>query len=220
VSSRNDSLYEYPRSDGDEGGGWLLSYADLITLLISFFVVMLSASTMQIARFDQIKSAFTHKASPGDLKSVQAQLEQFIQQQNIQQSVSTKLDNNGLNIRFTNTVLFPSGQAAVTLEGQALLEKVTASLLKLEARYKLVIEGYTDEVPIHTDTFHSNWDLSAGRAIGVLQALTGAGLDPKRISIQGFADTRPAEAPEGVKVEQVDVEQRRAFNRRVVIRVY
>jgi chemotaxis protein MotB len=219
MSDRNAALYEYNDSNVDEGGGWLLSYADLITLLISFFAVLLSASTIQINRFEVMKSAFTHTVSPGDIRSVKQQLDEYIQKEEISQAVSTTLDSNGLNIRFMNTVLFPSGQAEITPEGKEILAKVTSELLKLESRYRVIIEGHTDEVPIRTAQFHSNWDLSAGRAIGVLQALTGAGFEAKRISIQGFADTQPAEAPEGAEATMT-VDQRRALNRRVVIRVY
>lgn len=211
-----ESPYEYPSAQ-DEGGGWLLSYADLITLLITFFIVMLSVSTVQRNRFDLLKSTFTEERTATDLTTAQRQLDEYIRATGLENSVSTVLDMDGLKVVFTNTVLFDSGKAAVTPAGRAILDKMTQSLATIDKAYSIVVEGYTDDVPIHTPEFDSNWELSAGRAIGVLEALVTAGFDAKRVSIQGFADTRPATAIDGAGAA---LEQARALNRRVVIRVY
>lgn len=214
--SDRGSPYEY-ESAQDEGGGWLLSYADLITLLITFFIVMLSVSTVQRNRFELLKTTFTEERSANDLPSVQQQLDAYIQSTQLGGSVSTKLDMDGLKVVFTNTVLFESGKAQVTPAGRAILDKMTQSLATIDKAYSIVVEGYTDDVPIHTPEFESNWALSAGRAIGALEALVAAGFDSKRISIQGFADTRPAAPIDG---SGPALEDARALNRRVVIRVY
>lgn len=214
----NGDSFDYPTTQ-DEGGGWLLSYADLITLLVTFFVMMLSTSTVQRNRFDLLREQFSQQHT-GDLTTLQKQLDQFITEEGIAQTVSTRLDQNGLSIQFTNTVLFDSGKAALLPDGRSILDRMTRSLVALPGNYNLVVEGYTDDVPIHNDLFHSNWELSSSRAIGVLQALIETGFDAKRVSVQGFADTRPAVPGDGGDREALTAEMRRSLNRRVVIRVY
>ena len=215
-----DSAFEYPATP-DEGGGWLLSYADLITLLITFFILLLSVSTIQRNRFELLRTEFNEEAATvNDLTTVQKQLDAYISQTGLGETVSTTLDMDGLKLQFTNTVLFDSGRAEVTPAGRVILDKMSQSLVTLGSTYRLVVEGYTDDVPIHTAEFDSNWALSAGRAIQVLQALRTAGIDEKRLSVQGFADTRPAVPVAGEPDPAMDLEQRRAQNRRVVIRVY
>lgn len=219
--SDRESAYDYPSTADPDGGGWLLSYADLITLLITFFIVLLSVSTIQRNRFDLLKSTFTPERTSNDLTALKKQLDGYIQAAGISDTVSTQLNMEGLNIVFQNTVLFESGAADVTAAGRIILDKVTEELVRIDKAYSLVIEGYTDDVPIRTPQFRSNWELSSGRAIGVLGALTSAGFDPKRTSIQGFADTRPTTPPlreDGTP--QMPVEAWRSLNRRVVIRVY
>jgi hypothetical protein len=96
---------------------------------------------------------------------------------------------------------------------------------ELDDTYGLVIEGYTDDVPINKGRFRSNWDLSASRAIHVMERLHQAGLDPRRISIKGYADTRPATEVDISKPDQLaklspeSLEEVRAANRRVIIRI-
>jgi len=89
-----------------------------------------------------------------------------------------------------------------------------ARFLKANPNRRISIEGHTDEVPINTASFHSNWELSSQRAINVLQALQGAGVARERMSARAYADTRPLAGS-----AQQQLEQRRASNRRVVIRV-
>jgi chemotaxis protein MotB len=101
----------------------------------------------------------------------------------------------------------------------------------LDERHQIAIEGHTDDVPIHTRQYDSNWELSSARATVVLKSFLAAGFDPRRLSAQGFADTRPAHAlpkPSEKTSEGTDKQpgaddtraKARADNRRVVIRVY
>lgn len=208
-----DADFEYP-ANTDDGNAWLISYADLITLLVTFFILMLSMSNVQLNKFDLLRSEFS-RTEVNDLTAVQKRLERYIEEAKLGSTLSTQLDMEGLKLQFTNTVLFDSGSAEVTPAGRAILDSTIVPLAGLDENYRFVVEGYTDDVPIRTAQFESNWSLSAGRAIRVLEVLKASGVDEKRLSVQGFADTRPAEALTGA-----DLETWRARNRRVVIRVY
>lgn len=222
MSASRDYAYDYPDTS-DDGGGWLLSYADLITLITTFFVVLLSMSSVHHLRFDLLRTAFASDGRPNDLTSLKADLDHYIESVGLSETVETHLDHDGLSVRFVNAVLFDSGSATVRADGREVLETVTELLSRIESRYQVVVEGYTDDVPIHTARFRSNWELSAQRAISVLEELLHAGIEQDRLSIQGFADTRPA-----IPLAQTamagemgpDLEQWRSLNRRVVLRVH
>ena len=91
-----------------------------------------------------------------------------------------------------NALLFDSGQADITPAGRAAIDQVVKLLPTIDSRYQIAIEGHTDDVPIHTAKYDSNWELSSARAINVLKIFTAAGVSPQRLSAQGYADTRPA----------------------------
>ena len=98
-------------------------------------------------------------------------------------------------------------------EGRAVIDELAALVRALPDR-PVIVEGHTDEVPIRTAEYRSNWELSAQRAINVLEALEAQGVDRRRMSARGHADTRPLPGTEGAGLEE-----QRSANRRVVIRV-
>ncbi len=120
-------------------------------------------------------------------------------------------------MELTNALLFESGQADITPKGRTAIDQVGKLLPSVDERYQIAIEGHTDDVPIHTGRFDTNWELSSARAINVLKLFTAAGIDPHHVSAQGYADTRPATPVQGDPAAQA---RARAENRRVVIRVH
>jgi chemotaxis protein MotB len=105
-------------------------------------------------------------------------------------------------------LLFPAGSARLSKEGVAAVKEVAAQLNAIEGK-RYQVEGHTDNIPIATNTFPSNWELASARAISVLKTMIDGGLDAKRVSAASYADTSPVQAndsPEG-----------KAANRRVAI---
>ncbi len=94
-----------------------------------------------------------------------------------------------VNLRVKDNILFASGNSALSDAGKALLNRL-ADRLKV-GNYPIAVQGHTDDLPIHTVQFPSNWELSAGRAAAVVQALIASGVQPDRLSAIGFADTHP-----------------------------
>jgi chemotaxis protein MotB len=195
---------------------WLVSYADVVTILLTFFVCLLSMSRISQTRYDAMARSFGNTPQRS-LADVQQELESVIVHANLEERVRTELTDEGLFVEFENSILFASGDARLSDEAVGVLRPIGERLAELlEARYHLVVEGYTDDVPIHNARFHSNWELSTSRAIYVMEQLVAAGFDQQRISVQGFADTRAR--ARGVDVESADADVR-AADRRVVLRV-
>lgn len=194
---------------------WLVSYADVITIILTFFVCLLAMSRISQTRYDALARAFGNTPERS-LADVQEELDSVIEHADLQQRVRTELTDEGLYVELENSVLFASGKADLNDEAMAVLRPIAERLASaLEDRYHLVVEGYTDSVPIHTARFHSNWELSTSRAIHVMEQIVASGFDPRRVSVQGFADTR---ARADGEASRADVDPR-AADRRVVLRV-
>lgn len=193
-------------SDGDDDL-WLVSYADLLTLLLAFFVLMLSMTSLSKGRFETLASVLR-----GDSQSASQQLRADVNlvAAELGADVTVREEASGLGIEFRGGLLFPSGSAALRPDGSAAVSKIAVALKKLKVA-SVVVEGHSDDVPVVNGAFQSNWDLSAGRAISVLQALEEAGVPRQWMSVKSFADTRPISAD--------TLEQSRAASRRVVVRV-
>lgn len=188
---------------------WLISYADLLTLLIGFFVLLLAVSPPKTAQFERMAASLTGEATP--LEELKEKVDTFITQEGLEKKVLTRQEQDGLVIEFKDALLFDSGSADLRAEGAQAITPI-ARMLRTLPRRGLVIEGYTDDVPIRTSRFASNWELSSQRAINVRAALEQSGVGRERMSVRGFADTRRVDV-------QGPPEEQRAANRRVVIRV-
>lgn len=226
---------------------WLVSYADFITLLFSFFVVLYA-----FARADQKKQAqipqsidsafkslgiFPNSArnpsngqssgteapampmnivmgedvlSPAEVKSdlnrIQRDLTQRLSNQVAEHTVAIKMGRDGLVISLREAGFFDSGSATLHPNAIPTLRQIAAALAGTS--YDLRIEGHTDNVPIHTAQFDSNWELSTARAIGIARLLLDFhAMPPDRLSAAGYAEFHP--------VDTNATPQGRANNRRV-----
>ncbi len=218
-ADRFSSDFEIPTSS------WIVSYSDIMTIILTFFILLLSISTIAQTKYEMIVQAFTGEKA-GNLMEVEEQIKEVIEEQGLSGEVKTKLDMNGLTVSFSNALLFASGEAKLRVSAHQALSPISAHLVQqLGSQYGIIIEGYTDDVPISNGKFASNWELSTSRAITVREVIAEAGLDPRRISVQGFADTRAAtEVDLSLESERTalapqQLEEARAANRRVVLRI-
>ena len=215
---------------------WLVSYADFITLLFAFFVVMYAVSSVNEGRYrtlsESLVSAFSNHKPMGSLSIIELPFEKrkevmttdppkikqnvrayvkianAIQTSKLPDGVTVKSGKRGLNIRISDDALFASGSATIRPAVKEFLDLI-AGLVK-ELPNFISIEGHTDSVPMRGGPFPSNWDLSASRASILVRYFTELrGLAPKRFSATSFAGYRP--------VDSNDTAKGRAANRRVEI---
>ncbi len=196
---------------------WLLSYADLITNLLLFFVVLLSAANLSKGKMQQIVRSMSGEEQPASLETIRKEIEEQIAEEKLQDLVSTRQTADGLEVYLNSGLVFDSGKAFIRPD----FEKTVASMLKVLApyssKYNFAVEGHTDSIPIQGGMFPSNWELSSARAIVVRQRLEQVGIDKARIRVEGYADTKPL-AEE--LLQGLSAEERRARHRRVVVRIY
>lgn len=225
---------------------WLVSYADFITLLFAFFVVMYAISSVNEGKYKVLSNSLTNAfknvtGEPGgqpiaviqgaqpipprpiakpDKLPDQKKAEQRQKMKNIAGNIMEALQplvaqgkvrlletSRGVTIEINDSILFPAGQAklqAASVNAMLAIAQVLAA-----SDFPITIEGHTDNIPIATAQFPSNWELSAMRATTVLRLFNDGGVGAERLTAIGYGETRPIETnttPEG-----------RARNRRVSI---
>jgi len=213
---------------------WLLTYADLITLLLAFFVMLYVFSKQDTRKYDamtmQLKAIFsggagivveggrtgsqTIEARTEGLSNIEIrrQLEEQIkalpQAEGQENNISVITDERGVVIRIMDKAFYDTGKADLKDRARETLDKVAPVIKFLPNEIR--IEGHTDNVPISTYEFKSNWELSVRRATEVVRYLIeNGGISPQRISAAGYGEYRPVAAN--------DSDANRALNRRIEI---
>ena len=206
------------RRTGGHEESWLLSYADLITNLLLFFVVLLSAANLSKGKMQKIAKSISGAESTTSLSAIQKEIDKQIEERHLQSLVATALGEDGLELSLNSGLVFDSGKAKIRAD----LEQTVTSMLQVLApystKYSFAVEGHTDSTPIAPGgTFASNWELASARAIEVRARLESAGVPRERSRVEGYADTKPL--PEEV-LRGLNNEERLARHRRVIVRVY
>jgi chemotaxis protein MotB len=215
---------------------WIVSYADFVTLLFAFFVVLFATANADRGKAGVVAAAVraalneTKTGGHGSgarstaLKQKQDQnsaevtrtamellpsmqlLERELKPEVQRGTVELQMEARGLTISFKQAAFFDSGSDQIKPGAVATIGKVGAALMKIPNQVRL--EGHTDNIPISSDRFSNNWVLSSSRAIAVLGVLTGQFQVPRsRLAVGGYADVVP--------VASNDTEEGRARNRRV-----
>ena len=242
-----------PAPEHENHERWLVSYADFITLLFAFFVVMFASSQTDKAKVQQVSDSVKEALAKGgvaaavheilggtvdergkgnaqmkgpggsepknvpnpppqpqdkELLPKMKYLSDILKKEIGEGKLEIKQEARGLVIHMQDAAFFPSGDDTVAPERVAAIGKIAAALK--DSPNPIRLEGHTDSIPIHTARFRSNWELSAARAITVLELFaTRYKIPRERFAIAGYADTAPKDSNE--------TEEGRAHNRRVDI---
>lgn len=191
---------------------WLISWADFLTLLFTFFVALYALSTVDKQKAEDLsvslKKVFKIMdppikkdiEKPDVIKELEKALSQYPE-------ITIKENYRGYVITVQDIVLFKSGEYELNESSKEVLNKIVAALKMLPN--KISIEGHTDNIPVKGMTLRSNWDLSALRALSVLYYFKDSGISPDRLSATGYGEYRP--------IADNETEEGRAKNRRVEI---
>ncbi|HOP06932.1 MAG TPA: flagellar motor protein MotB [candidate division Zixibacteria bacterium] len=207
---------------------WLLTYADMITLLLAFFIVMYSMSAVDAKKFGKMAEALNGVLRGGDnvvskfdepdpskghgllklgnLRMIQNKIEKRFDKLGRDQELKTEITERGLVVHIMESALFEEGSA--DLQGRALdiLDMVAEEIVDIPNHVR--VEGHTDDRDIHTVRFPSNWELSSSRATEVVKFfIENYGIDPWRVSALGYGEYRPIRPNNSI--------ENRAVNRRV-----
>lgn len=213
---------------------WLTTYSDMVTLLLTFFVLLYSYSLVDVKKFNALASSLSialgggkpaiFEYNTGDAPivgtdepvednnipqtegDIYERITEFVNQNALEDLVTIKEGSRGVVIEFRDKILFDPGKADIKDEGLPVLMKLAELIRNIPNQ--VVIEGHTDNVPINTLQFPSNWELSSERALNVMWYLTkNRGLNYERFSTAAYGEHSP--------IASNDTSDGRAQNRRV-----
>ena len=200
---------------------WATSYSDMVTLLLVFFILLISVAKIHAEKFETLSKILKGEVQAENRPTMQKLIEDLtsiINESGLQKSVDVVYDDEGVLISIKDRILFKSGSAKVNQKAKKSLQPILKALKELPQIYQFAIEGHTDDVPISTKEFPSNWDLSSGRAVSILKMFRDYSFEKKRLSVRAFADQRPL-VPNRDKLRRPSWDNRQR-NRRVSVRVY
>ncbi len=184
-----------------------ISYSDMITLLLIFFVYLFSISEIDPVKLAQAVSSVRDEIVTEDKVSVSAQMvkkleleqkklqqmqkeiQEYIDQHGLQDVVSVKYQDGQLDLNLGDAVLFERGRADLKPQALDVLQKLGGMFMRSNS--KIVVEGHTDDIPIQSTVFPSNWELSSARASSVVRLLESLGVGSGRFTVIGYNQFRP-----------------------------
>ena len=219
------------KNPGDSSGpGWEIIYTGFVLILLCFFIMLSAFSNIEQAKVIQFVRSFANAVqilpwgkkfesgrvvlpesadlvdSRSDMSKILKELNLLSNKFDLNEEIQIVLSREGIMMRLSELVLFDSGVATISAQGRPLLDKIGAIIAPTD--YIIRIEGHTDNLPIHTDQFPSNWDLSTARAVNVLRYLIESHrIDAQRLAAVGFGEFQP--------LVSNDTPANRAKNRRV-----
>lgn len=253
VKKRQVNSVSRKRAPDEAKGGapeWMNTYGDMVTLLLTFFILLFSMSTVDAEKFRAFVNSMEgfvgvlpggstigdgsevgnginqlpdlekylsdttkqmNMKSLEELKKMHSDFKNFINENNLEKKVSVELTDNYVKLTFMDGVLFDTGKADLKSEAIEILDKVGIQFLKYPNN-RIRFEGHTDDRPIHTAQFPSNWELSAARAIAVAKYyIDELSFNPKQFSTEGFGEYSP--------IADNATAEGRTKNRRVEIKI-
>lgn len=228
----------------ESGGapGWMTTFSDLMSLLLTFFILLYSMSNIDAQKFQDMTNSLQGVLSGlgytqilegknsdvqvpldtevpvddvVDTTAVKKQIQEvyekvldYVEKEGLDADVSVNYNKRGIFVDIKEAILFDSGSAEIKDTGLLVLKKIEGILNEFEN--EIVVEGHTDNIPMRSPLFASNWELSTGRSVSVVRYLSEVGkIKPTRISAVGYGEYKPIVAN--------DTPANRAINRRVNI---
>jgi len=214
-----------PNMPVEEDESWLITYADAVTLLMAFFVMLLSFSDVNLPAFESVMSGiqteFGRREAPErPLFNLAQSMNQLIDEAEISQNaVESGFDELGVVIEFESRSFFAPGSAILLPKAKKILIEIAFELEQPPYDlYYVDVEGHTDDSPIKTPQFPTNWELSVARATGVVRFLIESGVVPDRLKASGYADVKPKYPNRDLFGEPIP--ENREKNRRISIRLH
>lgn len=213
---------------------WMVTFADLMSLLLTFFILLLSFSNLEIVKFQtmagSVRNAFGLKSefdlsdiptgrkllpyedpkrgqmnNEPDARQIEHSLEEMLREMKLEEVGVAKMTSEGVLLRLSGDLFFSSGRADLNPQALPVLDAIATQLLRGSGPADVI--GHTDDVPIATVVYPSNWELSAARAGTAVRYLVGKGIAAERLRAIGYAETAP--------VAENSTGAGRAANRRV-----
>lgn len=217
------SLFPLPDEEADDDESWQVSYLDIITIVLGFLIILLSVSQITKSEFSSLSSIFGKLADETEflttpIGAIERELFGLLEPEIEAGNLEIIRDLNDLRIRFKSDDLYDPGRAQLDPDSEQLLNTVLIALQQVKYNDFLIdVEGHTDNTPISSVAYPSNWELSTARAANVVKYFNDAGIPANRLKASGYADSRPVIEYDSLGFPFASSKEK---NRRVVLRLY
>lgn len=194
---------------------WVLSFLDLITLMLTLFVILLTYSSFDKPSYETLTEEISSKfkknikqqqSSDGEHTSKKDGLKYDLSlPASLKNTLQVQWFNNTAHVEINSDLLFLSGSSHLSYKGKQVFEELLPVVINHEGT--IIVEGHTDDIPIKNEIFPSNWELSASRAASVVRYMIDQGASNQKFKIIGYADTKP--------IDNSKTDKARSKNRRV-----
>lgn len=214
---------KFARKKEEEDESWMTTFADMVTLLLVFFIMLVAISRVDVVLFEQVKAGVAKGIGNRDvvrpIELLKIDVQDAVQAMELEDVVAVGTDDRGLTIEFASSAFYRPGSAEIREEAIPALQRIAATIGAERYRgFQVEVQGHTDDTPISNELFPSNWELSGGRASRVVRFFADTGIEPERMEAIGYADTRPKVPNRDAFGEPLPAN--REVNRRVVVRVH
>ncbi len=214
------------RHDDEDTDAWLITYADMVTLLLCFFIIMFAISTPDGEMIKKVSEALRKEGFYNDVgviddpyEGLKKELSLALGSSGYDQFVAISEQDDAVSMELASSSFFEKGSAKFSKQGVTMLNVIAEKLKPLAAKDLVVeVEGHTDDTPIATAQFPSNWELSASRATNVVRYLVAQGFPAGKLKAIGMGDGYPKAPNRDSTGNPIPANQE--LNRRVVVVVH
>jgi chemotaxis protein MotB len=217
-----DSFYKTVSREEDfsEPDTWTITYSDLITLVLTLFILLFAISSFDLNKYEQVKMAINrdllNKYENPAFISLQNDFKRVFTDFRLMDNAHIEMQPDGLKVEMPSNTVYEIGSADINQAMIPVLTQMSQAIKEFKDEdFILEVEGHTDNIPINTPQFPSNWELSSARATTIVRFFIEQGIDPTKLRAAGYADSRPL-VP-NVDADGNPIPENQAKNRRVVI---
>lgn len=195
-TSSDAELLGSQQDSSDDGESFFVPFSDMMTILFAFFVLVFAMSEIDLTKFTKFFAAFQGKEIPEEKTNVTLTTTELEMMTRIKELIKDNVDPNTIirgdviNIRLDSQLLYDPGSAEILEDAKSII--IEAIKPHISSIKQIIVEGHTDDVPIHTDKFPSNWELSSARAASVARYIMEYfNLPPMYVKVIGYGSSRP-----------------------------
>ena len=225
--------------ENEDEGDWLATYADAMTILMAFFVLLFAMSDVKDDDFSRVKAGIIEALAGTDQEVImnpspaggsgvvkdQSHFEMVtsfivkrLDQMVVNGTLEIRNNSKGIIMELNSSALYPPGSSQILHNRKPMLNRIAKQLFELRGtRHRVIVEGHTDDTPINTLRFPSNWELSTNRATEIVRYFISRGVPARSFKAAGYAHVKP-KVPNRQR-DGTPIPSNRAVNRRIVIRI-
>lgn len=201
---------------------WMLTFSDMVTLLLTFFILLASMSKIDPVKYEKMQSSLKREMGATDIAqpidTAKKDLQEQIVSLKVDDTVSLGSDHEGLMLEFDANAFYKQGSAEMSPEGHKSMRALADTLAAQKyLGFQFEIQGHTDDNPVRSQVYPSNWELSSARAASAVRVFLEAKVEPQRLRAVGLADVAP-KVPNRT-ADGVPLPENQAVNRRVAVRI-